>query len=964
MIGETVSHYRVLEKLGGGGMGVVYKAEDTTLGRFVALKFLPVAPGFSPADAALKGGATLDPAALERFKREARAAAALNHPNICTIHEIGEHDGQPFIAMELLEGQTLKHRLTRPLTPGPSPQGRGERALGNILPSPQGRGWPAGPGEGGRSGPMPLDELLDLAIQISDALDAAHAKGIVHRDIKPANIFVTPRGQAKVLDFGLAKLTTAAVGAIHESPLQASDDASMAATAGPTLGADANLTSPGVAMGTVAYMSPEQARGENLDARTDLFSLGVVLYEMATGRLPFGGNTSAAIFGAILHQAPPSLLALNPQLPAKLEETISKCLEKDRDLRSQTAAEVRADLKRLKRDASSGPSASVAAIYDRRTPGGERSSPLQRDGETPRQSDSSDSQVVATLARRHKKGLFVAVGGVVMVIAALAYLFRPALPPPTVSGYEQLTHDGAGKGLVGTDGARLYLRESGGGFSYPIVQISVSGGSLAPVPAPSPTMNALSVSPDGSKLLVQDRRGVTAVTGQLWALPVLGGSPIRLGDAEGQAGAWSPDLTTLVYARENDLLLANADGTNSRKLASLPGRAGYLAWSPDGSEIRFTVEDFKTGVESLWQVSAGGANLHQILPGWHPNQGKCCGRWMPDGNYFVFQSQGQLWAVRETGGFSHKAGYEPVELTSGTTSYFAPVPGRDGKKLYAVAGFGRGELERYDRKTQAFAPFLGGISADSVAFSRDGQWVAYVSYPEGALWRSRADGSDKLQLNASSLYAVLPAWSPDGKEIVFYGFQQGKPPRVYLVSTDGGTPQELAPGVPGPQYDPVWSPDGNFLAFGGPPGGPTSIHLLNVKTRQVTLLPGSDGLYSPRWSPDGRYIVAMPAKGQSLTLYDVKTEKWSPLANQFAGFPCWSHDSQYVYFLRPSTASENGGVERVGIRERKVEQVASLKDFRMTGLYGVWMGLAPDDSPLLLKDTGTQDIVAMDWNAP
>jgi Tol biopolymer transport system component len=413
------------------------------------------------------------------------------------------------------------------------------------------------------------------------------------------------------------------------------------------------------------------------------------------------------------------------------------------------------------------------------------------------------------------------------------------------------------------------------------------------------------------------------------------------------------------------LFLAKPDGTQSRKLISVKGDIKNVTWSLDSSHLQFdTSETAGTlGQRLVWEVSARGKDLHRLLAGGHDPADECCGKWTTDGKYFIYQSHHQIWALRQKGSFIQSEP-KPIPLTSSPLSLSSPLPSRDGKKLFVIGQTYRGELMRYDSKSGQFSPFLEGVSAEYVAFSKDGQWVAYVSYPEGTLWRSKLDGSERLQLTYTPMYPVLPRWSPDGKKIVFFEFalSSDKPARMYEVSSESGSPGPLIPDDPRDQLDPNWSPDGSKIVYGGKSDDAASaIRILDLPSRQISNLPDSQGLFSPRWSPNGRYILAFSADSMKLLLFDLQTQKWTELAKGSMGWLSLSKDGQSVYVLH---YKGKGEVLRIRISDHKTEQVVDLKNFITGGRYGGWLGLAPDDSPLLLRDAGTQDVYALDWEAP
>jgi len=386
-----------------------------------------------------------------------------------------------------------------------------------------------------------------------------------------------------------------------------------------------------------------------------------------------------------------------------------------------------------------------------------------------------------------------------------------------------------------------------------------------------------------------------------------------------------------------------------------------ITWSPDNSRLRFDSSETvgTVGQRVEWEVSADGGNRHRLLEGWHNPPDECCGSWTPDGKFFIFQSQGQIWALPEKT-FLHRHP-QPIALTSSPMTLSSPLPSKDGKKLFLVGRTYRGELMRYDSRSNQFVPFLGGISAEFLDFSKDGQWVTYVSYPDGTLWRSRFDGSERMQLTYPPIYPLLPRWSPDGKTILFFEFARGadKPARMYEISPDGGSPRLVLPEDHSQQLDPNWSPDGSKIIFANESNDPSSaIHILDLATHKTTDLPGSAGLYSPRWSPDARYISAFSSDSKTLLLFDLQTQKWTELATGSLSWLNWSHDSKYVYVL---DSRGKNAVVRIRIAGKELEQVADLKNLSSTGRYSTDLALTPDDSPLLLHDSGTQDVYSVEW---
>ncbi len=532
--------------------------------------------------------------------------------------------------------------------------------------------------------------------------------------------------------------------------------------------------------------------------------------------------------------------------------------------------------------------------------------------------------------------------------------------PPQVIQFIKLTNDGQMKfGPLVSDGVRVYFNETLSNGRNVIAQVSVNGGEAAPFSLPLTQPRLADLSKDGTELLVMNDQGQF---NSLWVQPVSGASPYRIGTLLAEDAAFGPDRTSVIYSKGHDVYLVNRDGSSARKLLSVEATPQFFRFSPRAGVLHFTQCDLNTDSPTVMGAAADGTGLHNMFEGSY-------GEWTPDGRFFIFQrgidGPSNIWALQEVKRFGwQKLTDVPTQLTEGPVNFEYPLPSKDGSELLAIGVSPRAEVVRYDSHSHVFVPYLG-ISAEGLAFSPDRHWVAYTSYPDGVLWRSKLDGSERLQLTLPPMRAEMPRWSPDGKQLVFSAVHPGGKWQIYAISSSGSSAERLLPSDES-QMDVEWSPDGRSVIFGSAQDPKKAIYILDLNSRHVSTLPGSSGFFSPHWSPDSRYISATVTDTQRLMLFDVAAKKWSKVSDSRVGYPMWSHDGRYLYFLYYPEPDKPYRIVRLLPSDRKIETVAEISSVgrSTTGTWGQWFGLAPDESPLLDRDISTQEIYALKMQWP
>jgi len=542
---------------------------------------------------------------------------------------------------------------------------------------------------------------------------------------------------------------------------------------------------------------------------------------------------------------------------------------------------------------------------------------------------------------------------------------------PRVTAITQVTHDGYRKTNLLSDDSNLFVTELPEANRV-VAKVTLPGSERSILPSPFASLQALDVSPDQSKLLVSSK-SKTSGESEFWTLPVTAGKPARVGDLNGRDASWSVDGKQLVFVKDTDVFVSSPDGSHAHKIYTASGSVFAPRFSPDGKRIRFTVSDTEKNATSLWEVKHDGSKPHALLADWPYSSTACCGSWTANGRYYIFQASealpnttvivSSLWALPESKTGESAA---PTKITNGPMSFGNASLARDNKKIWAIGVQPSVEVVKYEARKKKFVPLIPGLSATDVDFTADGKWIVYVSIPDGTLWRSRADGSERLQLTTDSERAALPHWSPDGKQIAYASTKQGEPWRLSLVSVGGGDAHEMFPDG-GSQIDANWSPDGEQLMFGdySRDKNGLKIQVMDFKTHKITTIPGSTGLFSPRWSPDGRYVVAMSPDGTMLTLFDFTTQKWTTWLKQAesVAYPSWSIDSQYLYFDDFVSGAE--AIRRLRVGASEPELVLEVGSFeRYPGVLGLWSGRAPDGSWMFVRDRSTQEVYQLSLDLP